>query len=170
ITPVDSSATTKFDIDMFPSPPMTSQIIDTDNSIDVDDGTTNSYHTAKESRGDNAHQSSLSIESDETITSTLQPLMVRDDLINNMASPEDSFYYDALASPSQINQHLPPSSAEADKQHIHIDNLSDILQQIETFNHTNHRLLTRIDEDKARLPPEGEESIINIDQLVAIVE
>ncbi|CAF3815093.1 unnamed protein product [Adineta steineri] len=173
ITPVDSSATRKFDIDMFPSPPMTSQIIDTDNSIDVDDGTTNSYHTAKESRGDNAHQSSLSIESDETITSTLQPLIVRDDLINNMASPEDSFYYDALASPSQINQHLPPpppSSAEADRQHIHIDNLSEILQQIETFNHTNHRLLTRIDEDKARLPPEGEESKINIDQLVAIVE
>jgi hypothetical protein len=128
--------------------------------MDLDDGTTNSYHTAKESRIDHGHQSTLSIESDET-TSTLHQPVIQDDLVTNIFSSEGSFYYDALASPSQTNQQIISS---IDKQNFLIDNLTTLLEEIETFN------LTNLNEDKSRLPPEGEESTNNIDQLITIVQ
>jgi hypothetical protein len=145
---------------------MTSQIIDTDSLIDLDDGTTTSYHTAKESRLDNGRQSTLSLESDET-TSTLHQPITRDDLINNITSPDGSFYYDALPSPSHTSQQI---SSTTDKQNILIDNLTNLLEQIEEFNRTNRQSLTTIDEEKSRTPPEGEESTHNIDRLITIVD
>ena len=145
---------------------MTSQIIESDSLIDLDDGTTVSYHTAKESRLDNGRQSTISIESDET-TSTLHQPIPRDDIINNITSPDGSFYYDALPSPSQTNQQI---SSTTDKQNLLIDNLTNLLEQIETFNRANRQVLTTIDEEKSRLPPEGEESTHNIDRLITVVE
>jgi hypothetical protein len=129
--------------------------------MDLDDGATNSYHTAKESRLDNTHQSTLSFLSDET-TSTLHQPTAQDDRISNIFSSDGSFYYDALASPSQTNQQIISS---IDKQNLLIDNLTNLLEEIETFNRTNH-----FNDEKSRLPPEGEESTNNIDQLFAIVQ
>jgi hypothetical protein len=145
---------------------MTYQIIKTDSLIDFDDGGTNSYHTAKESRIDNGRQSTISMESDGT-TSTLHQPLERDDIINNTFSPEESFYYDALASPSQTNQQI---ISAVDKQNLLIDNLTNLLEEIETFNRTKHSLLTTIDEEKSRLSPEGEKLTNNIDQLMSIVK
>ena len=142
-------------------------MVDAHSLIDLDDGTTISYHTAKDSRTDNYHQSTGSIESDET-TSTLHQSLIRDDLINSLQSPEESFYYDALASPSQSNQ--PPMSS-TEKPNVLIDNLSNLLEEIETFNHAHHRSsLTTIDEEHFRLQPEGEEARHDIDRLIAIVD
>ena len=141
-------------------------MVESHSLIDLDDGTTTSYHTAKDSRTDNYHQSTGSIGSDET-TSTLHQSLVRDDPINTIHSPEDSFYYDALASPSQSNQQLISS---AEKPDVLIDNLSNLLEQIETFNQTHRSSLSTIDEEQFRAQPEGEESQHNVDRLIAIVD
>ncbi|CAF4249192.1 unnamed protein product [Rotaria sp. Silwood2] len=166
ITPMESPTTPKLDTNVLSSPPMASQINDMDSLIDLDDGTTVSYHTAKDSRLDNTHQSTLSVESDET-TSTLHQTSVRDDLINNAVSPEESFYYDALASPSQTNHQ---TSLSTDKQDVLIDNLTNLLEEIEAFNCANQQLLPTVEEEKSRLSPEGEESTLNIDRLITIVD
>ncbi|CAF0819770.1 unnamed protein product [Rotaria sordida] len=167
ITPIESPTTSKLDTNILSSQPMTSQINDMDSLIDLEDGTTVSYHTAKESRLDNTNQSTLSVESDETVSSTHHQPSVRDELINNTMSPEESFYYDACTSPTQTNQQTLPST---DKQDILIDNLTNLLEQIETFNYRKQQLLPTVDEEKSRLSPEGEESTTNIDCLVTIVD
>ncbi|CAF3349508.1 unnamed protein product [Rotaria sp. Silwood1] len=166
ITPIESPTTPKLDTNVVSSPPMTSQINDMDSLIDLDDGTTVSYHTAKDSRLDNTHQSTLSVGSDET-TSTLHQPSIRDDLMNNAVSPEESFYYDALTSLSQTN---PQTSLSTDKQDVLIDNLTNLLEQIEAFNSTNQHVLPTVEEEKSRLSPEGEESTTDIDCLVTIVD
>jgi hypothetical protein len=158
--------TPKVDMNILPPPLMPSQSIDTDSLIDLEDGTTVSYHTATGSRIDNGRQSIISIQSNEIIGTSHQPI-IRDDLVNNITSPEGSFYYDAFPSPSQSQQ--TPSST--DEPNILIDNLTDLLEQIETYNRTNRQLLTPIHEEKSRLPPVGEETTIdNINQLITIVE
>ncbi|CAF0779446.1 unnamed protein product [Adineta ricciae] len=168
ITPTDSpTITAKVDMDMFPSPPGTSQIIETDSLIDLDDGTTVSYHTAKESRVDNGHQSSLSLGSDDTTGSNFQQYHVRDDLVNSVTTPEDSFYYDALPSPSHTNRQV---STASENSNVMIENLTDLLEQIETYSRTNHQIVNELDEHQARVISDDEESLLNIDQLVTIVE
>ncbi|UJR26177.1 hypothetical protein I4U23_007520 [Adineta vaga] len=167
ITPTDSpTITAKFDMDVFPSPPLNSQIIEADSLIDLDDGTTTSYHTAKESRIDNGHQSSLSIGSDDTNGSNFPQYFVHDDLINNIVTPEETFYYDAIPSPLQTTQQISSTNENSD---VLIENLTDLLEQIDTYNRTNNQITTNIDEEQAHILAKGEESLINIDQLVSIV-
>ena len=128
--------------------------------------TTISYHTAKESRIDTSHRSTLSTGSDDT-TSTLHQSGARDDLLNNIASPEGSFYFDALASPSNGNQQAVPSIV--DKPNVLVDNLANLMEQIETFNQHHRRSLSTIDEEKSRLPAERPDSTHHIDRLITIV-
>ena len=168
----ESSTISKIDTKTLPSSSMSSQLIDSDSLIDLDDDTTISYHTAKESRIDNTCQSSLSIESDETTaTNRLYQPIVRDELTNHIISPRKGFSHDTPTSPSNANEQITSSSSSSDNQHVLIDNLTNLLEQIETFNGTNRPLLTTINEEKLRLSPEGEESTKNnIDQLITIVE
>jgi hypothetical protein len=166
MSPIESPTTPKLQHRPSSSPSGTSQMVDANSLIDLDDGTTISYQSAKGSRTDKHHQSTGSIESDET-TSTLHQSVIRDDLINSIPSPEESFYYDALASPSQNNQELMSST---EKPNVLIDNLSNLLEEIETFNHAHRSSLTTIDEEQFRLQPEGEEAQHHIDRLIAIVD
>lgn len=155
----------RFDLDTLAEPVTASQIHDTESLIDLDDGTTNSYHTARDSRLDNGRQSTLSIASNET-TSTLHQTMVHDEHEMNIASPEDGFYYDALASPIQANQQI---TSAIEKQNVLIDNLTNLLQQIETFNRTTKPISTAISEENLRQSPDGIESNPDINRLTNIV-
>ena len=155
----------RFDLDILSAPPVTPPTHETESLIDLDDGTTNSYHTARDSRLDNGRQSTLSIASNET-SSTLHQTMVPDEQETNIASPEDGFYYDALASPLQANQQI---TSAIEKQNVLIDNLTNLLQQIENFNRTNNSISTTIAEENIRQSPEGIESNPDIDRLTNIV-
>ncbi|CAM4758010.1 unnamed protein product [Rotaria magnacalcarata] len=172
MTPIESPASPKFDTNIHSMPPMTSNMVDSDSLVDLDDGTTTSYYSAKESRIDTTNHSTLSLGSDETI-SPLHQNLIRDDIINNFISPEDNYYFDALASPSHTNQQTSSSSSvttAADKQNLLIDNLTNLLEEIETFNHTSHQLLSRVDEESSHLSHEEEESSNTIDRVITVID
>ncbi|CAF3497544.1 unnamed protein product [Rotaria socialis] len=172
MTPIESPVSPKFDTNIDSMPPMTSNVVDSDSLVDLDDGTTVSYYSAKESRIDTTNHSTLSVGSDETISS-LQQNPIRDDIINNFISPEDNYYFDALASPSHTNQQTSSSSSvttSVDKQNLLIDNLANLLEEIETFNHTSHQLLSRVDEESSQLSHEEEESSNRIDRVITVVD
>ena len=162
-TPTRSS---RFDVDILSTPVMATQIPDSESLIDLDDGTTNSYHTAKDSRFDNGRQSTLSIDSNETTSTLHQTTTVQNEQQTNITSPEDGFYYDALASPLQANQQI---ASAIDKQNVLIDNLANLFEQIENFNRVNMSTSMNIPQHTSRLSPEGKESNSDIDQLTIIV-
>lgn len=139
---------------------------DSDSLMDVDDGTTVSYYTAKESRVDTTHQSTLSLGSDETIGPLQQPT-VKDDVVTNIISPEDNYYYDALASPSHANQQI---LSITDQQIPSTDHLTNLLEQIEMYNRTSRTLLPTVDEEKSTLSFEEEESSNQFDRVISVVD
>jgi len=150
ITPMESPTTPKIESPPLISPPsVQSQITDGNSLIDMDDGTTISYHTAKESRHD--QQSTLSVGSDDT-TSTLHQHFGHDDLINTIVSPEDSFYFDAVSS---VHHQQAEKSEMKDPS---VDHLKHIVEEIESSNkseesnseqpspHGIHQLITIVDD------------------------
>ena len=119
-------------------------MIEGNSLIDLDDGTTISFHTAKESRLD--HQSTLSVGSDDTNSTLHQPSM-HDDFNNTIMSPEETFFFDAMTSPLQ-NHHMDKTYSTS------IENLKNIMADIHALSddqyeenpHDIHRLISIVDD------------------------